>query len=111
MAFVNLGCRTNAAETDEGAALLAGASNFVVVNSCTVTVAADRDTRKAVARARREHPGAALLLMGCYVDAHRGGTRGADVVIPNAWKQAPIGIERVEAPGTHRSRYVLKVQD
>jgi threonylcarbamoyladenosine tRNA methylthiotransferase MtaB len=32
-------------------------------------------------------------------------------VVPNAWKQAPLGIERVPAPGTRRSRYVLKAQD
>src|SRR5947209_14914158 len=112
--FLNLGCRTNAAETDEVAALLRHARNFVVVNSCTVTTAADRDTRKAVSRARRENPDAALVLMGCYVDAHPGGTLGADVVVPNAWKQAPLGIEGVEAvepPGVRRSRYLLKVQD
>jgi threonylcarbamoyladenosine tRNA methylthiotransferase MtaB len=109
--FVNLGCRTNAAETDEMAALLTQADNYVVVNSCTVTTAADRDTRKAVARARREHPGAALLLMGCYVDAHPGDDLGADVAVPNAWKQAPAGIEQLPPPGLHRSRYVLKVQD
>jgi len=110
--FVNLGCRTNAAETDELAALLADAHGYVVVNSCTVTTAADRDTRKAVARARREHPDAALVLMGCYVDAHPGDSLGADLVVPNAWKQAPTGVEgRVEPPGLRRSRYVLKVQD
>ena len=111
-AFVNLGCRTNAAETDEMRALLADAHNYVLVNSCTVTAAADRDTRKAVARARREHPEAAVLLMGCYVDAHPGDTLGADAVVPNAWKQPPPGIEeRIPPPGVHRSRYVLKVQD
>src|SRR5262249_36790339 len=112
MTFINLGCRTNAAETDEIAALLSEAQNFVVVNSCTVTTAADRDTRKAVSRARREHPGAALVLMGCYVDAHPADTLGADVVVPNAWKQAPTGVEAaVEPPGVRRSRYALKVQD
>jgi threonylcarbamoyladenosine tRNA methylthiotransferase MtaB len=112
--FVNLGCRTNAAETDEVATLLRHARNFVVVNSCTVTTAADRDTRKAVSRARRENPDAALVLMGCYVDAHPGQGLGADLVVPNAWKQAPLGIEGVEAvepPGVRRSRYLLKVQD
>lgn len=111
-AFLNLGCRTNAAETDELAALLADADNFVVVNSCTVTRNADRDTRHAVARARREHPGAAVLLLGCYVDAHPGDTLGADAAIPNHWKEAPLGVEdRLEPPGVRRSRYVLKVQD
>jgi len=112
MTLINLGCRTNAAETDEVAALLAEARNYVVVNSCTVTTAADRDTRKAVSRARREHPGAALVLMGCYVDAHPGDGLGADVVVPNAWKQAPrLAAAAVEPPGVRRSRYVLKVQD
>ncbi|MBO0702357.1 MAG: radical SAM protein [Candidatus Dormibacteraeota bacterium] len=110
--FLNLGCRTNAAETDELAALLDDADNFVVVNSCTVTGNADRDTRHAVARARREHPGAAVLLLGCYVDAHPGDTLGADVAIPNHWKGVPQGVEgRLPPPGVRRSRYVLKVQD
>jgi threonylcarbamoyladenosine tRNA methylthiotransferase MtaB len=111
MTFINLGCRTNAAETDEVAALLADARDYVVVNSCTVTTAADRDTRKAVARARRERPGSALVLMGCYVDAHPGDTLGADLVVPNAWKQAPAAGLAVEPPGVRRSRFVLKVQD
>jgi threonylcarbamoyladenosine tRNA methylthiotransferase MtaB len=112
--FVNLGCRTNAAETDEVAALLSEARNFVVVNSCTVTTAADRDTRKAVARARRAQPDAALVLMGCYVDAHPGDRLGADLVVPNAWKRPPDGLVEpgaVAPPGERRSRYVLKVQD
>jgi threonylcarbamoyladenosine tRNA methylthiotransferase MtaB len=108
--FVNLGCRTNAAETDEMAALLHDATNVVVVNSCTVTLAADRDTRKAVHRARREDPSAALVLMGCYVDAHPGDTLGADMVVPNAWKQT-MPIATVAPPGERRSRFVLKVQD
>src|SRR5438105_13499411 len=110
--FVNLGCRTNAAETDELAALLAQARNVVVVNSCTVTLAADRDTRKAVHRARRQHPDAALALMGCYVDAHPGQDLGADLVVPNAWKPAPLQAETsVAPPGARRSRFLLKVQD
>ncbi|MBO0702044.1 MAG: MiaB/RimO family radical SAM methylthiotransferase [Actinobacteria bacterium] len=112
--FINLGCRTNAAETDEVAALLRDAHNFVVVNSCTVTTAADRDTRKTVNRARREHPQAALVLMGCYLDAHPQDGLGADLLVPNAWKRPPVEpveVESVEPPGLRRSRYVLKVQD
>ncbi len=109
--FINLGCRTNAAETDELASVLQETENIVVINSCTVTRAADRDTRKAVARARREQPEAALLLMGCYVDAHPGDSLGADLVLPNRWKQAVENEAPEEPPGTRRSRYVLKVQD
>ncbi len=108
--FWNLGCRTNAAEIDEVAGLLTEAGNVIVINSCTVTLAADRDTRKSVHRARREHPEAAVMLMGCYVDAHPGDSLGADLVVPNAWKREPIS-SQVQPPGVHRSRYVLKVQD
>jgi threonylcarbamoyladenosine tRNA methylthiotransferase MtaB len=110
--FVNLGCRTNAAEVDELAESLGEALNVIVVNSCTVTLAADRDTRKAVHRARREHPDSALVLMGCYVDSHPGEDLGADLVVPNAWKVAPAQSDApLEPPGAHRSRFLLKVQD
>jgi threonylcarbamoyladenosine tRNA methylthiotransferase MtaB len=108
--LVNLGCRTNAAELDELATLLDGTTNVSVVNSCTVTAAADRDTRKMVNRLRRERPDAALVVMGCYVDSHPGETLGADVVVPNRWKAA--GPEAsIPPPGARRSRYLLKVQD
>jgi threonylcarbamoyladenosine tRNA methylthiotransferase MtaB len=123
--LVNVGCRLNAAELDEfGRWLGPEVGNVVVVNSCTVTVAADRDTRKAVARARREHPGAAVVLMGCYVNAHPGYGLAADLVIPNGLKPVPVVGEgpglasasasasaSVDPPGVRRSRYVLKVQD
>jgi threonylcarbamoyladenosine tRNA methylthiotransferase MtaB len=48
------------------------------------------------------------------VDAHPGDTLSADVIVPNAWKQAPLGMDSSQAidpPGIRRSRYVLKVQD
>lgn len=112
--LVNLGCRTNAAELAELGSLLRDVSNVVVVNSCTVTTAADRDTRRAVNRARRAHAGAAIVLAGCYVDAHPGDDLGADLAIPNSMKAlAQVGAaqHRVEPPGEHRSRYVLKVQE
>src|SRR2546429_537429 len=70
------------------------------------------DEARAAAAPRRDPPAAALVLMGCYVDAHPGDTLGADVVVPNAWKRAPDGVEAaVVPPGVRRSRYVLKVQD
>src|SRR5690349_6300835 len=106
-AFWNLGCRTTAADLDEVAGLLSDARKAVVVNSCTVTRAADRDTRKAVHRARREHPDSALVLMGCYVDAHPGDSLGADLVVPNSWKPAQAVAVPIEPPGARRSRYVL----
>lgn len=43
-------------------------ADVVVVNSCTVTHRADRDSRALARRARRENPGAALVLTGCYAE-------------------------------------------
>ena len=41
-------------------------ADLVVLNTCTVTSAADQDARAAIRRARREHPDAKILVTGCY---------------------------------------------
>jgi threonylcarbamoyladenosine tRNA methylthiotransferase MtaB len=43
-------------------------SDFIVVNSCTLTSRADRDVRSFVKRASRLNPKARLILTGCYVE-------------------------------------------
>ena len=43
-------------------------SDFIVVNSCTLTARADRDVRNFVKRASRLNPKARLILTGCYVE-------------------------------------------
>ncbi len=70
-----VGCRTNKADSDEMARRLrAGGleivetpegADWVVVNSCTVTRAADRDTRREAYRARREDADPHVLVVGC----------------------------------------------
>jgi len=40
--------------------------NLILVNTCTVTARADQQARQAVRRLAREHPGAAILVTGCY---------------------------------------------
>lgn len=40
-------------------------ADLVVVNTCTVTGEAEKKTRKAVRRALREHPNAAVVVTGC----------------------------------------------
>ena len=73
---INYGCRANQAD---GAVLekdLSGRgfqavsdrsrADIVVVNSCTVTAAADGDVRQMVRRIRRENPAARILVTGCY---------------------------------------------
>ncbi len=71
----NFGCRASQAD---GAAIAGQLSalgmqehgenqaELVVLNSCTVTAAADQDLKKAVRRAHRENPGARILVTGCY---------------------------------------------
>ncbi|MBE7157050.1 MAG: tRNA (N(6)-L-threonylcarbamoyladenosine(37)-C(2))-methylthiotransferase MtaB [Rhodospirillales bacterium] len=71
----NLGCRASQAD---GAALAAalrsdgmtpleeGAADLIVVNTCTVTQSADADARATVRRLHRQHPGADILVTGCY---------------------------------------------
>lgn len=51
-------------------------ADVVVINSCTVTHRADRDSRSLVRRARRENPGAAIVLSGCYARVFPGNRDG-----------------------------------
>ncbi|UCC38434.1 MAG: tRNA (N(6)-L-threonylcarbamoyladenosine(37)-C(2))-methylthiotransferase MtaB [Candidatus Aminicenantes bacterium] len=43
-------------------------SDFIVVNSCTLTSRADRDVRNFIKKASRLNPKARLILTGCYVE-------------------------------------------
>lgn len=72
----NFGCRATQAD---GAALerdlearglgraeRAEEAALVVLNSCTVTAAADRDVRAAIRRIHRKNPSCRILVTGCY---------------------------------------------
>ncbi len=41
-------------------------ADLVVLNTCTVTHAADLDTRRVIRSVHRDHPGAEILVTGCY---------------------------------------------
>ena len=72
----NFGCRASQADGDaiasemERLGLPPAATgqpvSVVVVNTCTVTAEADRDARAYIRRAQRLHPGARVLVTGCY---------------------------------------------
>jgi len=68
---LSLGCRLNLCESEQLRAGLAGAGDLVVVNSCAVTTEAVRQTRQAIRRARKAHPGARLLVTGCAAEVER----------------------------------------
>ena len=41
-------------------------AQIVVLNTCTVTAAADQDARAAIRRIHRENPGCRIVITGCY---------------------------------------------
>lgn len=41
-------------------------ASLVVLNTCTVTAAADQDARSAIRRVHRHNPGCRILVTGCY---------------------------------------------
>src|SRR5205814_4983195 len=65
--IVTFGCRLNAFESEaiRRAAGEAGLEGAVIVNTCAVTAEAERQARQAIRRARREHPGARIIVTGC----------------------------------------------
>ena len=64
---ITFGCRLNALESEviKGRAHAAGLADAVVVNTCAVTAEAVRQARQAIRRARRERPGARIVVTGC----------------------------------------------
>ena len=76
VSFFTLGCRLNQHDTAAMRADLAEAgylvvrpgepADWAVVNTCTVTRRADQEARQLVRRVGRTHPGARLVVTGCY---------------------------------------------
>jgi len=129
-----LGCRVNQYESrmmEEALSSLPGDGEVHVVNTCTVTVLADRKGRKLVRKLRREHPDALIVAVGCQVDGAREQllSAGADLALGNRDKAhigeavaaflrgeplpqghwEPLSAERVHR--FSRTRALLKVQD
>jgi len=78
LSVATVGCKANFADS---AAILAHAAragfelvgdgdpaDVLVINSCTVTRRADRDCRSLARRLRRRHPGAVLVMTGCFAE-------------------------------------------
>ncbi len=104
----NFGCRATQAD---GAALerqfeergLARASTpaqaaVVVLNTCTVTAAADQDARAAIRRVQRQNPEARIVVTGCYAQRapeEIAALPGVSLVVGNSHKHqlASIALE------------------
>ncbi|MBM3525220.1 MAG: radical SAM protein, partial [Alphaproteobacteria bacterium] len=64
---VSFGCRLNAAEAEAMRTLAASRIErpTVIVNTCAVTTAAERDARRTIRRLRRDRPEADIVVTGC----------------------------------------------
>jgi threonylcarbamoyladenosine tRNA methylthiotransferase MtaB len=95
----NFGCRATQAD---GAALESqlaakgfsmvrerSAADLVILNTCTVTAAADEDVRQAIRRVHRENAAARILVTGCYAQRapeELAGMPGVEWVVGNSHK-------------------------
>jgi threonylcarbamoyladenosine tRNA methylthiotransferase MtaB len=101
---VTFGCRLNAYESEVIRARAAedGLADAVVFNTCAVTGEAVRQARQAIRKARRERPGARLIVTGCAAQidpAAFAGMAEVDLVLGNAEKaQAGAYLEKPDAP-------------
>jgi threonylcarbamoyladenosine tRNA methylthiotransferase MtaB len=65
------------------------AADLVVLNTCTVTSAADDDVRQTIRRVHRENPAARILVTGCYAQRapqDLAGMPGVEWVVGNSHK-------------------------
>lgn len=143
---ITLGCKVNSCESAaiaeaferEGFARAAAgeSADVYVVNSCCVTSMAEKKTRQAVARCKRENPECVTALCGCFPQSYPEAARiiaGADIVVGNAEKsgicdmvkrflatrvrvigEKPLGRafdESSAGADTDRTRAFIKVED
>jgi len=102
---INFGCRTTQAD---GAAIEQALqdrdlrksdgwrqSDLVIINTCTVTNAADVEARQMIRRVHRENPAAKIVVSGCYAQRapeQIARIKGVTCVIGNSHKEHLAGI-------------------
>ncbi|MBM6806867.1 tRNA (N(6)-L-threonylcarbamoyladenosine(37)-C(2))-methylthiotransferase MtaB [Bacteroides caecicola] len=144
--YYTLGCKLNFAETSSIGKTLKEAgirtvrkgekADICVINTCSVTEVADKKCRQAIHRLSKEHPGAFIVVTGCYAQLKPeqiADIEGVDLVLGAEQKGELINYlgdlkkrEHGEAVTTvakdirafspscsrgDRTRYFLKVQD
>lgn len=104
-AFLSLGCKVNAYETEAMRELFeeAGArtvefwetADIYVVNTCTVTNIADRKSRQMLHRAKKKNPGGIVVAAGCYVQAAGEALKkelAVDILVGNNHKKDVVNL-------------------
>ncbi len=103
VSVLTFGCRLNTAESEviRREAEAAGLGEAIVVNTCAVTGEAVRQARQAIRRARRENPGARIVVTGCAAQiepATFAGMDEVDLVLGNAEKLSGASWRKVAGP-------------
>ena len=114
--IVTFGCRLNAYESEiiRKQATADGLSDAVVFNTCAVTAEAVRQARQAIRKARRERPGAKLIVTGCaaQIDPAAFAAMGeVDLVLGNAEKSAPGAYLPTPEAGRVRVNDIMSVRE
>lgn len=88
--YYTLGCKLNFSETSSIAKTLKEAgvrtarkgeqADICVVNTCSVTETADKKCRQAIHKLVKEHPGAFVIVTGCYAQLKPGQVADIDGV-------------------------------
>ena len=92
--YYTLGCKLNFSETSTIGKILREAgvrtarkgekADLCIVNTCSVTEMADKKCRQAIHRLVKQHPGAFVVVTGCYAQLKPGDVakiEGVDVVL------------------------------
>ena len=131
-----LGCKLNQAESEALTRQFVEAGHEVVrqiaeaevyiLNTCTVTHAADAKARHLISLARRKNPDVYIIVTGCYAQrasAELTDIQGINCVISNAGKdkmlqfiekipeKTPAAKEIIPQPDSFRTRSFIKIQD
>ncbi len=104
-AFHNLGCKVNSYETEAMQQLLEDAgyeivpfregADVYIINTCSVTNVADRKSRQMLHRAKKMNLSAAVVAVGCYVQAAGAELKkdeAVDLIVGNNQKKDLVQI-------------------
>lgn len=135
-AYFTLGCKLNFSETSTFGRLLQNMgvstaeegdkADICLINTCSVTEVADHKCRQAIHRMVRQHPGAFVVVTGCYaqleaetiskiegVDLVLGANEKANLIqyLSDAWTTAqPDSDDAVSDKSLHK-HYSVKTKD
>jgi len=103
-----LGCRLNIHESEvmRDHARSAGLKDTIIFNTCAVTREAERQARQAIRRARRDNPGARIIVTGCAAQTEPErftGMSEVDHVIGNAEKMQAATFARLSTGDAPRA--------